>query len=108
MQQRRAKFPFHDLHSFKDYVGFVKLCAPDEFPKREQVDDEDKWTLELAYEGLQHGLQIAASEGVKVSILSECRSLFAAAFDCYRAGNVRDGCKAMEAAQRVLGRVASQ
>jgi hypothetical protein len=32
-----ADFPFSDLHSFKDYIGFVQLCAPDRFPRREGI-----------------------------------------------------------------------
>lgn len=34
-----AKFPFNDLHSFKDYVGFVRMCAPELFPYREGRPD---------------------------------------------------------------------
>jgi hypothetical protein len=108
MRQKRAEFPFHDFHSFKDYVGFVQLCAPDDFPKREGVSDADQWTLDLAYEGLQRGLQIAAGEGVKESVLSECRALIEKAFAFYRAGNLHDGFRAMEAVQRVLRRVPSR
>lgn len=107
MQPRRAQFPFHDLNSFKDYVGFVKLCAPDQFPKREGVSNADQWTLDLAYEGLQLGLRIAADEGVKDSVISECRALFDKAFTSYRADDLHDGFRAMEAAQRVLRRVPS-
>ena len=57
-----GKFPFSDLHSFKDYVGFVKLCAPDMFPLREGVQLEDQWTLDLAFEGLRHGIDLAILE----------------------------------------------
>ena len=45
-----AKFPFTDLHSFKDYVGFVQLCAPNRFPRRDGVSAEEQWTLDLAFE----------------------------------------------------------
>ena len=57
-----AAFPFSDLHSFKDYVGFVKLCAPDDFPSREGVGPADQWTLDLAFGGLRLGLKMAAEE----------------------------------------------
>ena len=103
-----AHFGFHDFHSFKDYVGFVKLCAPDEFPREEGVGESDRWTLDSAYDGLLHGLRIAASEGVGDSIITECRSLFGTAFKCYRVGDIRGGFVAMEAAQRILRRVPSR
>jgi len=106
MQQRH--WHFSDFHAFKDYVGFVKLYAPDQFPPREGGPESEQWTLALAYEGLLHGLQLAASEGVHNSVLSECRTLFDTAFEYYRADNLRDGFKSMEAAQRSLRRVPSQ
>jgi hypothetical protein len=53
-------------------------------------------------------LEIAASEGVKDTILAECRALFDTAFTHYRAGNLHDGFSAMEAAQRILRRVPSR
>lgn len=108
MQQNPRQFGFHDLHSFKDYVGWVKLCAPDDFPYEEWHAPSNQMTLDVAYEGLQRGLEIAASEGVSDTILTECRSLFDAAFKYYRAGNLQDGFKSMEAAQRILRRVPSQ
>lgn len=108
MQQNPNHFGFHDLHSFKDYVGWLKICAPDRFRKREGVSDTEQWTLDLAYAGLQHGLTIAADEGVSESVLSECRTLFDQAFAFYRAGNVHDGFRAMEGAQRILRRVPSK
>jgi hypothetical protein len=57
-----AEFPFSDLHSFKDYVGFVKLCAPDKFAPREGVSPADQWTLDLAFAGLRLGLRMAIEE----------------------------------------------
>ena len=106
MQQRQ--WHFSDLHAFKDFVGFVKLCAPDQFPPRDGVPEAEQWTLALAHEGLEHGLKIAASEGVNESVLSECRALFDKAFEYYRAANLHDAFKSMEAAQRILRRVPSQ
>jgi hypothetical protein len=107
MQPHRREFGFHDLHSFKDYVGFVKLCAPDEFPVEDWASPADQWTLDLAYEGLLRGLEVAESEGISHKVLAECRSLFDAAFGHYRAGNRRDGFRSMEAAQRILRHVPS-
>src|SRR5437762_12814459 len=51
---------FTDLHSFKDYVGYVGSCAPDSFPER---DWRPKDTLESAFEGLHYGLMLSESQG---------------------------------------------
>jgi hypothetical protein len=99
------KWHFTDLHSFKDFVVFVQLCAPDNFPPREGVPHSEQWTLALAQEALEHGLRIAASEGVNESVLSECKGHFDKAFGYYRAANLHDGFKSMESALRILLRV---
>jgi hypothetical protein len=107
MQQPSWRFGFHDLHSFKDFVGFVKRCAPDDFPVREWRGASDQWSLDRAYEGLRTGLEMAASQGVGDTTLEECRSLFDAAFDHYRAGNRDEGSKSMGAAERILRQLPS-
>jgi hypothetical protein len=108
MQHRQASFPFSDLHSFKDYVGFVKLCAPDSFPHREGVSASDQWSLGLAFEGLKLGLELAAQGGAKASALAECQGLFSTAYEQYVAGNLKEGFGAMAAAQRVLRKLPSR
>ena len=40
------QYGFSDLHSFKDDVGSVKLCAPDEFPIEEWAGPDDQMTLD--------------------------------------------------------------
>ena len=107
MQQRAAKFPFSDLHSFKDYVGFLKLCAPDQFPPRQGAAANTQWTLDLALEGLRLGLHVSAAEGADPAVLSQCGELFETAFEHYRAGNLHDGFCTMEAAQRLLATLPS-
>lgn len=34
-------FPFDDLHGFKDYITFVQMCAPDNFPKELTISREN-------------------------------------------------------------------
>ena len=80
MLPKAARFPFDDLHSSKNYVGFVKLCAPDQSPTREGFAADEQWTLELALAGLHHGLHLAAANGVEPQILSKCQELYGVAF----------------------------
>jgi hypothetical protein len=41
-----ARFPFTDLHSFKDYVVFVQTYLPNRFRPREGAGPTDQWTLD--------------------------------------------------------------
>lgn len=103
-----AKFPYTDLHSFKDYVGFVKLCAPSSFPPREGVHSSEQWSLDLAFVGLQEGLVMAEQEKGQRSVFGACRELFDAAYKAYRVGNIKDGFLHLGEAQKLLKSVPTQ
>ena len=103
-----AAFPFSDLHSFKDYVGFVKLCAPDDFPVREGVGPSDQWTLDLAFEGLRLGLRMAAEERRQRNEFTQGELFVEDAYAAYRDGRVRDGFLNMEELQKLLMKVPSR
>ncbi len=103
-----AGFSFTDLHSFKDYVGFVKICASTQFPKREGVGPADQWTLDLAFEGLNLGLRMAIEEKGERAEFTKGQSLVAEAYAAYRDGRVRDGFFKLEELQKLLKRVPSQ
>ena len=102
-----AKFPFNDLHSFKDYVGFVKLCSPDQYPLREGVAPEEQWTLDLAFEGLRYGLSLAVKEKGDRPVFEECRGLVEKAYESYREGKKRDGFFKLEEVSKLLRQVPS-
>jgi len=102
-----AKFPFTDLHSFKDYVVFVQTCAPDRFRPREGVDPNEQWTLELAFEGLRRGLLMASEEKGERPAFAECRSLVEDAFTHYREGRIREGFFKLEEVQKLLRKIPS-
>ena len=103
-----AEFPFSDLHSFKDYVGFVKLCAPDMFPDREGVGPHEKWTLELAFKGLHLGLDLSVKEKGDRPQFGKSRKLVEAAYEDYRAGRMREGFMKLEEVQKLLRKIPSQ
>ncbi len=102
-----AHFPFSDLHSFKDYVGFVKLCAPDMFPPREGVGPDEQWTLDLAFEGLRLGLKMAVAEKGPKPVFAACQELVDAAYAHYREGRMREGFLKLEEMQKLLKKVPS-
>ena len=69
----KARFPFSDLHGYKDYVVFVQTYLPDRFHHREGVGPEEQWTLDLAFEGLRHGLDLAVAEKGEIAVEFEPR-----------------------------------
>jgi hypothetical protein len=103
-----AKFPFSDLHSFKDYVVFVQMCLPDQFDPRDGYGPEEQWTLDLAFEGLRYGLALAVEEKGERPVFQKCRELVEEAYRHYREGNKRAGFFALEEVSKLLRKVKSQ
>lgn len=103
-----ANFPFHDLHGFKDYVVFVRMCAPDRFPEREGMPDDEQWTLDLPFQGLRTGLQQAKETKGPRAELDEFGVLVERAHAHYLGGQAKDGFVALEQANRVLKRIRTE
>ena len=103
-----AKFGFTDLHSFKDFVGFVKLCAPELFPIRDGFGPDEQWTVDRAFQGLRLGLNMAVQEKGERPEFAESNKLIEAAYDAYKVGDVRSGFMKLEQVQKLLRKVPSQ
>ena len=99
-------FGFSDLHSFKDYVGWVKICASTKFPVEEWAGPDDQMTLDLAFEGL--GLRMAAEEKGEREEFAQGRTLVEDAYAAYREGRMREGFFKLEELQKALKKVPSR
>jgi hypothetical protein len=102
-----ASFPFSDLHSFKYYVGFVKLCSPDRFLHREGVAPSDQWTLDLAFEGLRLGIRMAIEEKGPRQEFTQAATIIDDAYAAYRASRLRDGFFKLQELENQLKKVPS-
>lgn len=103
-----APWPFHDLHSFKDYVSFVRLCTPDEYPVREGFGQDGQWTLDIAFEGLRYGLMLTTKEKGELPVLATCRAMVEEAYNHYREGRMRDGFFKLQEMEKLLRKLPSQ
>lgn len=108
IEARMAKFPFTDLHSFKDYVIYVQTYLPDRFPHREGAGPNEQWSLDLAFRGLREGLALAEKEkGLRQEIL-DCERLVDQALEKYQTGHDREGFFKLEEVNKLLNKVPSQ
>ena len=101
-------FGFTDLHGFKDFVGFVILCAPDEFPSDDWLKPEECMNLDRAFVGLRYGLDVTASEVGETEVLSDCRQLVEDAYAEYQAGRDEAGQQRLEQMDKMLLRLRSR
>src|SRR5260221_7485571 len=102
-----AKFPFTDLHSFKDYVFFVQALLPDRFLPdrflpRQGVGPDEQWSSELAFRGLREGLKLTVEEKGPKPVFAACERLVAQAYDEYCAGREREGFFKLEEVNKLL------
>jgi hypothetical protein len=104
----RGKFPFTDLHSFKDYVIYVQTYLPDDFRPREGVGPDEQWSMELAFRGLREGLKLAAQEKGPGQVFTDCEQLVEDAYLEYLAGRKRAGFFKLEEVNKLLRRVPTQ
>lgn len=101
-------FGFKDLHGFKDFVGFVILCAPDEFPSDDWLQPEEHMNVERAFVGLRYGLGVTASEKGESETLASCRRLVEEAYAEYQAGRDLEGQRKLEEMDALLSKLPSR
>jgi hypothetical protein len=101
-------FGFKDLHGFKDFVGFVILCAPDEFPSDDWLNPAEQMNLERAIIGLRYGLDVTASEKGDNDIVNKCRRLVEESSAEYQAGREVEGQKKLEEMAKLLNMLPSR
>ena len=99
---------FDDLHGFKDFVVFVQLCAPDNFPVYENKPIERQWTLDKAFHDLRIGLDMAVEEKGPKPVFEQCRQLVEQAYQHYKAGEEDKGWYALEEVRKLLRKIRTQ
>ncbi len=101
-------FGFNDLHGFKDFVGYVFLCAPDEFPCDDWRKPDEKMNLQRAFIGLRYGLDLAASEKGENEVVMRCRQLVDDALAHFHAGDGSAGRRALNEIRDLLKQLPSR
>src|SRR5262245_54726900 len=103
-----AYFGFTDLHGFKDFVGYVILCAPELFPEEDWLEPNEQMNLDRSFVGLRYGLQLTAEEKGELPMLPKCRELVEESYQLYKAGDDLAGQKKLEEMQLMLLQLPSQ
>lgn len=101
-------YGFKDLHGFKDFVGFIILCAPDDFPVDDWLEPADQMNLERAFVGLRYGLDLTLTETSRDDVVASCRQLTEAAHAEYQAGRDLQGQRMLEEMDRLLSKLPSR
>lgn len=103
-----ARYGFTDFHSFKDYVGYVRLCAPSLFPPLDWIPPDEQMNLERAFFGLRYGFDLSAKEKGELPAFTKCRELVEEAFGLYRTGHAREGASKLGEVSELIKKIPSQ
>lgn len=70
-----------------DLLSLVIVCAPDDFPREDFLQDEDQLTLDKAFEELAVGMQFVKDKGLDGDILDRLKENLDEALAAYRKGD---------------------
>ncbi|WP_299322366.1 hypothetical protein [Parasphingopyxis sp.] len=76
-----------DIDALHDFVSYVVLCAPDEFPVEDFLEDHEQMNLEKAFEELRHGILLLHPEVGTPQKVPIMHSKLDEAYKAYKAGD---------------------
>ena len=80
-----------DLNSLRDFVGYVVLCAPDNFPEEDFLKPDEQMNLERAFEELRNALNLFKTSKLNDVKRRDALALLEESLNSYRTGDVVRG-----------------
>jgi hypothetical protein len=90
-KQKNKEYGFGRFSEYRDHLGYVVLCAPDEFPVRDYLAPNDQMTLEKAFGQLRRGLPVAYDRIKDKDAIPRAAELLEASYEAYKKGDRRAG-----------------
>lgn len=75
------------IDSFYNFIGYVVLCAPDNFPVRDYLPPEDQMDLEKAFVELHRGVGLIDPKVASGEKLKSIKLLIDQAHAAYKSGD---------------------
>ena len=100
-----AKHWCENLGELIDFIAYVVLYGPNEFPKREWVKPEEQLNLDRAFEELRYGLNRATEEVGEVPAISTARTILEEAYTHYREGRINPGAWKLQEMSQLLEKI---
>lgn len=91
-----AKSLVESVDDLLDFISYVVLYAPDEFPEEDYLSAEEQMTLDTAFRELSRGLRLALDEGAAKSEESVLRGTLAESKQAYERGDDAHGAQLLQ------------
>jgi hypothetical protein len=88
--------------SLYDFIGYVVLSAPDEFPQEDFLRPEDQMTLDRAFEELAHGVLLVEQDFPGADRQRGLSAVLERSLAAYRAGDSLTGAHSLQDFQDLI------
>lgn len=92
----------NNLSELINFIAYVVLYGPDEFPKREWHKPDEQLNLERAFDELRYGLSCVAAKMGELPTISTARGMLEEAYTHYREGRINPGAWKLQEMSQVL------
>ena len=75
-----------DVNSLYNFIGYVVLRAPDQFPREDYLPDDEQLTLDKAFEELRTGVHLVQADFPERQLTGELQVILDESLALYRAG----------------------
>ena len=76
-----------DIDSLYDFIGYVVLCAPDEFPEEDYLQPEEQMNVDRAFNELRDAIKLIDPEMMTEAKHRGLLSLLEQSLSAYREGD---------------------
>jgi hypothetical protein len=90
------------LDALHDFIGLVILRAPDRFPTRDFLPDDEQLNLDRAFKELRSGLDFVAVSPSDPTFHDRLRTALDESLEAYRTGDRREGAHRLQDFQNMI------
>ncbi len=94
-----------DINSFYDFIGYVVLSAPDQFPREDYLGPDEQMTLDRAFDELRQGIAFVELDFPGADRDRGLSALLERSLASYRNGDIVAGAHTLQDFQDLIFKV---
>src|SRR5689334_1304036 len=85
-----------DIPTFRDFISYVLLSAPHDFPEEDFLGHSEQMNLERAWEELKRGVDLLAPKLADLGQLRDLHTILDRSYGAYRSGDANQGARLLQ------------
>lgn len=90
------------LRGYVDFISYVLMNAPDDFPEEDYLQQDEQMNLEKAFDELRSGMPFVEESVTDSATLTQLRALLDASLSAYRLGKSVEGARLLQDFEKLL------